>query len=141
MDRDALLLPMLAQVFLTFLVFAWMYLTRLRAIRAGNVALQDLKDRADVSRLLASVAGPSNNLSNLFELPTLFYAVVIVLYVTNRVSPTYLALAWVFVGLRYVHSAIHCTVNHVASRFGAYFISALALWAMWALYARELLTS
>jgi hypothetical protein len=33
-------------------------------------------------------------------------------------------------GFRVVHSAIQCTANRVAIRFGAYLLASLALWAM-----------
>ena len=43
-----------------------------------------------------------------------------------------LALAWAFVGLRTVHSAVHCTFNHVMTRFVAYAVATLVLIAFWA---------
>jgi hypothetical protein len=69
-------------------------------------------------------------LKNLFELPTLFYGLVLFLYITHSVDGTYLAAAWVFAGFRILHSAVHCTVNIVLVRFWLYCISALALWFM-----------
>ena len=47
------------------------------------------------------------NLTNLFEFPILFYAVCIVLYVTGKVDPNFVLLAYWFVGLRVSHSAYH----------------------------------
>jgi hypothetical protein len=38
--------------------------------------------------------------------------------------------AWWFLAFRVLHSVIHCTYNKVLHRFAAYFVSALALWAM-----------
>ena len=43
-----------------------------------------------------------------------------------------LALAWAFVGLRAVRSAVHCTFNHVTLRFVAYVLATLVLIAFWA---------
>ena len=43
-----------------------------------------------------------------------------------------LALAWAFVGLRAVRSAVHCTFNHVMMRFVAYVLATLVLIAFWA---------
>jgi len=40
-------------------------------------------------------------------------------------------LAWGFVILRVVHSAIHCSYNRVMHRFFAYLISCLFLMFMW----------
>ena len=72
------------------------------------------------------------NIRNLFELPVLFYAGVLLaahIGVSDMVS---LALAWAFVGLRAVRSAVHCTFNHVMMRFVAYVLATLVLIAVWA---------
>ncbi len=63
--------------------------------------------------LPASVNHASNNLKNLFELPVVFYALCAVLLVSQSVDAVYLYCAWAFVGLRVLHSLIHCTVNIV----------------------------
>ena len=73
-----------------------------------------------------------DNFRNLFELPVLFYAGVLLaahIGVSDMVS---LALAWAFVGLRAVRSAVHCTFNHVMTRFVAYALATLVLIAFWA---------
>jgi hypothetical protein len=77
-----------------------------------------------------AVANPSDNLKNLFELPTIFYAVVLYLYVAQQVDAWYVGAAWIFFAFRVIHSAVHCTFNFVPLRFWMYAISALALWFM-----------
>jgi hypothetical protein len=42
-----------------------------------------------------------------------------------------LALAWLFVALRLVHSGIQCTYNKVVHRFYAYFAGGVVLWTFW----------
>ena len=76
------------------------------------------------------ISYPSNNFKNLFELPVLFYALCLYLYVTATVERPDVIAAWLFFGLRVVHSAIHCTVNIVIAGLLAYFAAALALWFM-----------
>jgi hypothetical protein len=76
------------------------------------------------------VSNPSDNLKNLFELPTVFYAVVLYLYVTNHVDTPYVIAAWVFFLFRALHSVVHCTFNFIPLRFALYVISAGALWFM-----------
>jgi hypothetical protein len=86
---------------------------------------------AELARLSPpAVATPSDNLKNLFEIPTIFYALVLYLYVTHSVDTIYLVAAWVFVGFRALHSLVHCTVNVVLLRFALYAASTLALWYM-----------
>ena len=60
----------------------------------------------------------------------LFYALVLYLFATQRVDPTYVTAAWVFFGFRVLHSTMHCTLNIVNVRFALYLVSALALWFM-----------
>jgi hypothetical protein len=48
---------------------------------------------------------------NLLELPVLFYVACLSLYVTGRGDQTALAIAWIYVGLRALHSLIHLSYN------------------------------
>jgi hypothetical protein len=76
------------------------------------------------------VSNPSDNLKNLFELPTVFYAVVLYLYATSQVDAPYVIAAWGFFLFRVLHSVVHCTFNFIPMRFVLYVISAGALWFM-----------
>lgn len=126
-----ILLPLLAQVLLTFLVWAYMYFTRIREMNRKNIDAQQLSDRASMQTLLTSSATPADNLKNLFELPVLFY-VAILLSLTLLIQDNLLVLlAWGFVLLRAVHSLIHCTYNRVLHRFTAYIASTIVLLLMW----------
>ncbi len=77
-----------------------------------------------------TVSLASHNLKNLFELPVIFYAVCLYLFVSDTVDGIYLAAAWCFFAFRVVHSLIHCSYNRVEHRFAAYILGAIALWAM-----------
>ena len=57
------------------------------------------------------------------------------LFSTNTSSIYLSLLAWVFVGLRYLHSYIQCTHNKVMLRFYAFAASSLTLLLMWVLFA------
>jgi hypothetical protein len=81
----------------------------------------------------------ADNFRNLFELPVLFYLALVVADLTAQVTLPVLALAWLFVALRIVHSAIHCGYNKVMHRFQAYFAGGVALWLLWAVLAVGLL--
>ena len=77
-----------------------------------------------------AVSNPSDNLKNLFEIPVLFYALALYLFVTRRVDASYVNAGWVFVAFRALHSAVHCTFNLVILRFYLYLIATLAVWFM-----------
>ena len=76
------------------------------------------------------VSTPSDNLKNLFELPTVFYGIVLYIFVTRQVDESYLLAAWAFFLFRTLHSVVHCTFNFIPLRFVLYVISAGALWFM-----------
>lgn len=123
--------PFFAMMFLTFLVWVYMYIRRIHFISSHGIASQDLAaPGALAQRSPADVSNPSDNLKNLFELPVLFYALVLHLFATGQVDATYVAAGWVFAVFRLLHSAVHCTVNVVMLRFYLYLFSALALWFM-----------
>jgi hypothetical protein len=130
MDQAAIFLPFVATMLLTIVVWAYMYARRIPFILRNNLLPQQLTP-AELARLSPpEVANPSDNLKNLFELPTVFYAVVLYLYVTRQVDGLYVGAAWVFFAFRVLHSAVHCTFNFVPLRFWLYAISAFALWLM-----------
>lgn len=130
MNQSAIFAPFLAVMLLTLVVWFYMYSRRIPFLQKSRVDLNKLT-AAELARMSpAAVSNPSDNLKNLFELPTLFYGLILFLYITHRVDGIYIAAAWVFAGFRILHSAVHCTVNIVLVRFWLYCISALALWFM-----------
>ena len=130
MNQNAIFGPFLSVMLLTLLVWLYMYSKRIPFLQRGKVNLNELTPGELARMSPPAVANPSDNLKNLFELPTLFYALALYLFVTNKVDSIYLIAAWIFAGFRVLHSAMHCTVNIVILRFWLYFISATALWFM-----------
>lgn len=137
MDENSILYPLLAMVALVLLVWIGVYVRRVREMRVQRIPVQKLASRASAAQVLKN-AGPADNLMNLFELPVLFYVIVILLYVTDRGDTVYLALAWAYVLLRALHSLIHCTYNRVMHRFGVYVLSCLVLWILWGRFALQI---
>lgn len=136
-----ILIPLLVQVLLTFVVWVYMYIWRMSEIRRKSIDPQRLRDRAAAQELLTASAGPSNNLQNLFEMPVLFYVAVLISLLLLIQDEALVRLAWGFVALRIVHSAVHCTYNNVAHRFIAYAFSSLFLLFMWVRLASLILVN
>ncbi len=113
---------------LTLVVWIYMYARRIPFIRRSGLRPEQLTPLELARTSPPAVANPSDNLKNLFETPTLFYALVLYLYVMRDVDATYLVAAWIFVIFRILHSLVHCTVNIVLLRFGLYLVSTAALW-------------
>lgn len=121
--------PFLAMMGLTLAVWLFMFARRVPFIRSLGDA--DLSVPGELARLSpASVSNPSDNLKNLFELPVLFYAICLHLFATGQVDAAYVNAGWVFFVFRVLHSAIHCSFNHIMLRFGVYFVASVALWFM-----------
>ena len=134
-----MLLPILAQVFLTFAVWIYMYVTRLSEIRRKNINPQDLDTRVNGQALLTDSPRQADNLKNLFEMPVLFYVAALLSMVLMIQDAFLVRLAWGYVALRYVHSFVHCTYNRVMHRFMAYAASCVLLILIWARLAAYVL--
>ena len=129
MSQNAIFGPFFATMGLTLIVWIYLYARRIPFIRSlGNV---DLSFPGELARLSPpSVSNPSDNFKNLFELPVLFYALSLYLFVTGQVDAAYVTAGWIFAAFRILHSAVHCTFNHVMLRFNLYLVSCLALFIM-----------
>jgi len=123
--------PFFAMILLTFTVWTVMYVRRIRYSMANRIHAQRLGTPEKAVKILPEeVQYPAYNLSNLLELPIIFYALCLYLFVTGNVDALYVIAAWSYVGLRAVHSAIQCTTNIVMRRFAVYMASSLVLWFM-----------
>ncbi len=139
MSSNAIIFPAISLAFITFGVCIWMGRLRFRALRNGDVKptyfkLYDSEPPPD------GVVKVSHNYDNLLALPMLFYVVVILIYVTNSTGVLKLALAWVFVLSRAVHSVIHTTSNKLVFRFYSFLIGLMILSGMWFVLLIELLS-
>jgi hypothetical protein len=135
-----IILPLLAQVALTLLVWVYMYITRVAEMSRKRIDAQRLEARTDQQNLLTESAGPADNFKNLFEMPVLFYLAILLSLILLIQDEVMVQLAWGFVILRALHSLIHCTYNRVMHRFTVYLASSLLLMLMWLRLALFVLT-
>jgi len=75
-------------------------------------------------------AWASHNYTHLMEQPTLFYAVALALAAMGAGAGWSAGLAWVYVGLRVVHSLVQITSNVITARATLFFVSTGVLIAM-----------
>ena len=133
MQNAALIYPVLAQVFLTVALMVLMAVKRVGGAQARRYKVRDIA--VDNRNYPADLIKYGNAYSNQFELPVLFYLWCVLLMITGQAgSQWYIALAWAFVAMRYVHAFIHVTSNHVIRRFYAFLASAIILLIMWVHY-------
>lgn len=128
MTQTAIFSPFFATMFLTFLVWVYMYVRRIGFITSEKIRPQDLTPNGLAQISPAYVSNPSDNLKNLFEIPVIFYAIALYLFATQQVDAVYVNAAWVFVGFRVLHSIVHCTFNLILLRFYLYLFATLAVW-------------
>ncbi|NMF66600.1 MAPEG family protein [Brasilonema octagenarum] len=128
MTQDAIFGPFFATVFLTLLVWVYTYIRRISFITSLKTRPQDLDPGTLAQISPPNVSNPSDNLKNLFEIPVLFYALVLYLFITKQVDAVYVNAAWLFVIFRTLHSAVHCTFNLIMLRFYLYLFATLAVW-------------
>ncbi len=128
MTQDAIFRPFFATMFLTLLVWVYMYIRRIGFINNQKIRPQQLVSPSTLAEISPpNVSNPSDNLKNLFEIPVLFYGLVLYLFITKQVDTVYVNAAWMFVAFRVLHSIVHCTFNLVMLRFYLYLFSTLAV--------------
>jgi hypothetical protein len=131
MTQNTIFSPFLAMMFLTLLVWVYLYISRISFITSKKISPQDLSVPGKLAQISPpSVSNPSDNFKNLFEIPVLFYALVLYLFSTQQVDNVYVNAAWIFVAFRALHSAVHCTFNLIMLRFYLYLIATLVVWFM-----------
>lgn len=124
-----LLIPVFVQVGLTFALLFWLGPARVGALRRGEVKLKDVA--LGQSAWPDPITQIANAHNNQYQLPVLFYVVVLLALVTRKADMVLAAAAWLFVGSRIVHAWVYVTHNNVPSRFRAYVVGAFTLVAMW----------
>ena len=129
MAQEKIFGPFFAMMFLTLVVWIYMYVRRIGFITSNKISPKDLAEPGKLAQLTpAAVSNPSDNLKNLFEIPVLFYALALYLFAMKQVDAAYVDAAWVFFGFRVLHSTVHCTFNLVLLRFYLYLFSTIAVW-------------
>ena len=129
--HSPILAPVVALVAWSMVMWTWMYVTRLPAIRRARMRLDPNAPRGEqMSTLPPEVRWKADNYNHLMEQPTLFYAVALSLALLGRGAGANLALAWAYVGLRVAHSLVQATWNKIEVRFAAFFLSSLVLVAL-----------
>lgn len=138
MQHGSILLPLLVQVLLTLLLYAALAVAKARAVKAGQVdsdrrALHDDAWPESVMKI-------NNNIRNQFQLPVLFYVLVVLLWQLGESGVLVQTLAWLFVGSRIAHAWVHTHSNYVPVRRRVFAFGWLVLVVMLAITLRALIT-
>lgn len=126
-----LLLPLLAQVLLSFIVMYIMGRQRVNEIKKMKIHPQRTDVRSHAREVFKESEAAADNYHNQLESPILFYVVILLTLMLMVQDYVIVILAWTFVGLRYIHSFIHMTYNRVLHRFSVFVFGSLVLFALW----------
>lgn len=128
--KSEILQPVVILFIWTMVMWFWLYATRLPALaKAGPEGLEAVKSG---TKTLDQVLPPqaqwkAHNYNHLHEAPTVFYAVALTLALLGAGNGLNAQIAWVYVGLRVIHSLVQATINHDMGRFLAFSLSTFAL--------------
>jgi len=141
---QTILLPAMLLVLWTLIMLLWMVITRFPSMAKNAKKLNALRAGArgdDLNGVLPdSVMWKAHNYDHLLQQPTIFYATVFTLVFLEQGTGTNTILAWLYFGIRIVHSIWQATVNRVLPvRVGLFALSSiivlvLAIRATWAVF-------
>jgi len=133
MSVESILAPLLVQVALTFALLIYLAVLRTNALRRGEVRPRDIA--------LGQYNWPtpaiqvSNAFSNQFELPVLYYVLVVLALGLRKADLLFVIMSWIFVLTRLFHALIHITTNEVMRRSLVYGVGLVVLLLMWIIFA------
>lgn len=137
MTYPDILLPLFVEVGLTFILLLWGGVTRVSLVGRGRVRTDDVA--------LGQPAWPRqptlimNSYHNQFELPVLFYVLVILALLTKKADFLFVVMSWIFVLTRILHAGLHATTNDMRLRFSIFLAGAVVLMLMWIIFALRIL--
>ncbi len=124
-----LLYPMASLVGFTLLFSCYMLFCRVTAVRSGKLKFSYFKiyDQPAPDLIIKT----QRHYSNLFELPVIYYATVIVASLQLLNDDQTLLFAWIFVAARVVHAFIHVGSNKVYPRMLSFLVGWGAIVGLW----------
>lgn len=119
--------PLLAHALLVFCLYTLLVVRRAAVVRSGKVeriAFRENLAEPEESRVV------NRAIANQFELPVLFYAACVLLFITEADNIVAVVLAWIFVVARYVQVAMQLTGNLPLRRL-SFMVGFASLFLMW----------
>lgn len=130
MDIAALMYPTATLVVLTFAVGIALVSYRFQLVRSGQINPGYFKLNRG-GKPPARHEALHDNYNNLFQVPILYYSVIAIAIASQHIDATLVTLAWVFVGLRIVHTLVHVMYNNVLHRLSVFFAGVIIVGVMW----------
>ena len=125
---EATIWPMIAHVALVFCLYLLLSSRRMGAVKEGRARPDQFRENREEP---AESLVVKNAIANQFELPVLFYAVSILLYLVDADNTVTVAGGWLFVALRYAHAYVHVTSNRLRYRRSLFIAGLLVVMLLW----------
>ena len=125
-----ILYPLFGMVVLTICIVPLVFFARVKQIRTGNLKIEFF-ELYDGTGAPPDVTKTKRHLSNLFEMPILFYVACLTAFVLGLDSALLIYLGWGYVIVRAFHAFIHLTYNKVVHRITAFMLSNVMVITMW----------
>ena len=126
-----LLKPVLALVSWTLVMWLWMYATRIPAMQKAKIDPDSARHPGTYGdKLPANVRSVADNYNHLHEQPTIFYALMFFAALTGGEGHFMALSAWIYVGLRVVHSLVQVLQAKVVLRFAVFALASITLIVM-----------
>ena len=126
--HSPILMPLIALVLWSFVMWAWLYATRIPAVTKNRIVFDPHRPNEEFhAQLPHHVRWKADNYNNLMEQPTLFYAVTLTLALLGEGAGLNTALAWLSVGLRIAHSLVQAILNIIMLRFAIFMAASVVL--------------
>lgn len=130
MIEHGMIAPVLALVAWTFVMWFWMYATRIPAMRKAKIDVGELSRTGAMLELPPEVARVADNYNHLHEQPTIFYALALAAQLGGANDAPNVGLAWIYVAARVAHSLVQATGNVIPIRFSVFALGSLVLLAL-----------
>ncbi|WP_234902440.1 MAPEG family protein [Agrobacterium larrymoorei] len=125
----AMFWPMIAHAFLVFGLYVLLFLRRKKFTFSNADTFKQFRDSGEEAVQSQLV---NKNIANQFEIPVLFHAACLLLYITDADNIVTIILGWIFVFSRFLQSYAHVTSKSLRYRAPAFAAGFAALVLMWA---------
>ena len=130
--------PIIALNTWTFTMEFWLYSKRIPIVQKDKNLMKSASFATKEewnSKIPPRARWPADNFNHLMEQPTQFYAITLMMALlghdgNSTIGQVDVGLAWIYVGLRIVHSLVHCLGNNVPRRFQVFVLSSFILATM-----------
>jgi hypothetical protein len=127
MLEHGMIAPVLALIGWTFVMWFWMYATRIPAIQRARIDMAELSRTGGKLELPPEVSRVADNYNHLHEQPTIFYALALAAQLGGAADAANVGVAWAYVATRIAHSLVQATRNVIPVRFAIFSLGSILL--------------